>query len=244
MFKNKTHIATLIILVLVLIVGGIGWYGARENAKTQAIKDAFPARFTEALDQGDFQGAYTLITAAAQRDPGSTELLFFQAMVTFSEAAASGDQARFMATARQIEATLNTFKDDGISSPDFHNFWGLTFLVQGKTDEALKHFRETLSLNPAYVPAIINIASVMESQQDYAQARQQYQNALDIISSNVTLPDAKRFMALASFGLARIAWFADQDKENAESLIAQALQQRPLPPNLAKEIAAFQGAIK
>lgn len=244
MFRNKTHIVALIILALVLIVGGIGWYGASENAKIQTMKEAFPARFTEALDRGDFQGAYSLITAAQKRDPASTELLFFQAMATFSEAAASGDQERFLTTAREIGTGLDDYKNDGKSFPLFHSFWGSVVFVQGKTDEALKHYAEALSLDPTYIPAILNTAAALENKQDYASAGQHYRNALNLVIANATLPDAKRYSAIATFGLARIAWYANQDRESAEALIARALQNRPLPPSLAKEIAAFQEVIK
>lgn len=244
MFEHKPRITTLVIIVVILVlVGGIMWYGAREQMITQALRQEFPGRFAQYLDQGDYRNINQLITAAQERAPQSTELLFMQAMAAFAEASASGDQERFLAIAKETESVLESIQSDGASSPDFHSLWGMTLFVQGKTDAAISHYAQALLLDPAYVPALLNTADALESKKEYAAAKQEYHKALSFTIAD-TSPDAKRLTAIASLGLARIAWYADQDRTRSQAFLAKAREVKPLPLNLGKAITDFQEVIK
>lgn len=239
-------------LIAFLIVGGIMWYGARERAVTQTIKREFPARLAGFLNKGNYQGAYQLIAVAQEHYPKSAELRFTLAQVTFEEGFTSGNPEQFLSAAKNTETILNSISNEGMGVPKFHDMMGRALFTQGKRDEALDHYAKALFLNPSYVPAYLNTAIALEIKGEFAYAEKYYWRVLELVlaaqesesGGAVNENTAKKFLASSYLGIARIAWYVDNNKKRAQEFAEKALGVESFDTSINDSIVSFQELIK
>jgi tetratricopeptide (TPR) repeat protein len=113
-----------------------------------------------------------------------------------------------------------------------HNNLGLMLLDQGKTDDALAHFKTALALNPDFELAHNNLGNALKLKGDLVQAILQYRIALDLQPdyvqgrnnlANALLHQGDVVEAIAQF---RKALAIDPDFMEAHSGLANALMAR------------------
>src|SRR5688572_16150689 len=112
--------------------------------------------------------------------------------------------------ARQFEDALRSYRqalDRGIDEPEEVHLNRAVILSDhlGRPEDALVELEAALALNPAYVPALLNLGNLHEDRGDRAEASDAYRRALSLQPGN----------ALA---LARLAGVSDADDELIERL--------------------------
>ena len=67
---------------------------------------------------------------------------------------------------------------------------GEAFVRQGKSDKAITYFRQAIEINPRFVTARLNLCRLLAGQKRYAEACQQFDEALKIAPQNTPAHEA------------------------------------------------------
>jgi protein O-mannosyl-transferase len=81
--------------------------------------------------------------------------------------------------------TLERTRDNYVA----HNNLGLTLAEQGRTDEAIAHFREALRIDPGYAKARYNLGMALAEQGHTEEAMTQYRQVLEALPDSVEALD-------------------------------------------------------
>ncbi|MDA1077289.1 MAG: tetratricopeptide repeat protein, partial [Proteobacteria bacterium] len=101
-------------------------------------------------------------------------------------------------------------------NPMGYNVLGAVALSEGRTDEAISAFEKSLEVDPKFVPAVTNLASISENAGDIEGARARYN----------TLRNHDDYNHGALIGLAQIS-IRQKEPERAETYLKQAIEHHP-----------------
>jgi Flp pilus assembly protein TadD len=78
------------------------------------------------------------------------------------------------------------------NSPEIHNNLGNALLAQGRTEEAISHFRLAVKYRPDFAEAYFNLGSAFQSQGRFDEAEKCYRQALRINPNHTAAGESLR----------------------------------------------------
>ena len=164
------------------------------------------------FQRGYFAQAEAFFRLALLDDPSSAEALYGMGSAQLNQQKAAEARESFE-RATKLHA----------SYPDtLANAWnnlGLLATQEGRTDEAVRCFREALRLSPDHLIALNNLGNAYRLQKSWDEARKTFERALEISPID----------AEANYGLGMVFAQAD-DTARAHDYLRRALQARPAYP--------------
>jgi Flp pilus assembly protein TadD/TolB-like protein len=219
MEKAETAFQTLAArLPLTEVLNNLGVVAARRGEKTargyfektvQTDPNEPDYRFNLAVTlfrEGDTQGAARELRELLAIHPDAEAKTFLEAVASGTQPARvplerikrNYDESTFRQIALEIENTneARLAKSDPASHAAFHVRRGQELLQSGLPGEAEKEFREAVVLDPANAGAHAGLAAVLESDQDFAGARNEARMSLKL------QPTADAYVVIARLDLA------------------------------------------
>jgi tetratricopeptide (TPR) repeat protein/peroxiredoxin len=161
------------------------------------------------FQRGYFDQAAASFQIALQDDPSSAEACYGLGSAYLS-------QQKTVAAREAFEHATKLYASYPDTLANAWNNLGLLATREGRTDEAIRCFREAVRLSPDHLIALVNLANGYRLQKDWTEARKTFERALAVSPAD----------ADANYGLGMVFAQAD-DTVRAFDYLQRALKSRP-----------------
>lgn len=157
------------------------------------------------LQAGDSAAAIEDLDKILTKEPGSLQAHVLKVLTYLQD----NDLDAALVAARDLNEKI---EDNPLGS----NLAGGIHVRKGEMDKAREQFEQALSINPDFVPALLNMAQLKVAQNDTAEGKKLFERVIELDNDNMA----------SMLALSRLA-FADQDTANGINWLQRAIKARP-----------------